>query len=162
MTDLPAFDPALDLRFERVVPVAPRLVWRAWTQPDDLKQWFCPKPWRTTACEIDLRPGGAFRTTMEGPAGERFDNTGCYLEVLPNERLVWTNALGPGFRPQAAGTPGFAFTAFVLLAAEGSGTRYTAMVMHEKPADREAHAAMGFEQGWGTALDQLVALAEGW
>lgn len=157
-----SFDPALDLKFERVVPVSPALVWRAWTVPGELMKWFCPKPWRTTECDIDLYPGGRFRNVMEGPNGERMENLGCYLEVIENRRLTWTGALGPGFRPQAVKAPGFLFTAFVMMEPEGAGTRYTAIVSHITEADRKTHADMGFEHGWGAALDQLVELAQGW
>ena len=94
-------DPELDLELVRETDVAPELVWRAWTEPELLTQWFTPKPWETPVAEVDLRPGGKFRTVMRGPDGEENDNTGCYLEVVPNERLVWTGALGPGFRPQS-------------------------------------------------------------
>lgn len=160
-TDLPVrMDPARDLLLDRIVDVKPHLVWRAWTNPEDLKKWFCPRPWQAIECEIDLRPGGIFRTSMQGPNGERFDHpAGCYLEVVENRRLVWTGALGPGFRPQDGE---FAFTAYILMEPEGGGTRFRALVLHKTPADRDRHDAMGFAQGWGTALDQLVELAKGW
>ncbi|MBL8989675.1 MAG: SRPBCC family protein [Gemmatimonadetes bacterium] len=149
---------ALDLVLDRVVDVPRELVFRAWTQPEHLMPWFCPKPWRTTQCEIDLRPGGKFRTVMEGPNGERHDNEGCYLEVVPNERLVWTGLMTAGFRPASVpdGVP--VFTCILTFSAEGKGTRYRAHVMHRDPAGRDTHEAMGFSQGWGAALDQLVAL----
>ena len=90
-------DPTLDLVLERVVDVPRRLVWAAWTQPELLKRWFTPAPWQTVEAEMDLRPGGIFRTVMQGPeAGQRFDNTGCFLEVVDGAKLVWTGALGPG------------------------------------------------------------------
>lgn len=89
----------LDLSFIRTVDVPRQLVWRAWTEPELLKQWFCPLPWKTIDCEIDPRPGGIFRTTMQSTEGQDFPNSGCYLEVIPNEKLVWTNALLQGFRP---------------------------------------------------------------
>jgi len=158
---VPAVDPDLDLVLERVVDVPRDLVWRAWTQPEHLMPWFCPRPWRTTACDIDLRPGGIFRTVMEGPNGERHDNAGCWLEVVPHERLVWTGLMGPGFRP--ADVPGEepAFTCILTFTAEGKGTRYRAHLMHRDVGGRKAHEAMGFHQGWGAALDQLVALLQG-
>ena len=93
------FDHKLDLSFERIIDVPRELVWRAWTQPEHLMPWFCPLPWKTIACEIDLRPGGNFHTTMQSPEGQQFNNFGCYLEVITQERLTWTNALLPGFRP---------------------------------------------------------------
>ena len=151
----------LDLVFERVVALPPAAIWRAWTEPELIKQWFTPAPWRTTECEIDLRPGGIFRTVMRGPDGQEFDNAGCYLEIIPDRKLVWTGALGPGFRPQAVPPGGFLMTAEITLVAVEAGTRYRALVMH---ADAEAcarHAAMQFHNGWGKALDQLIALCRG-
>ena len=95
-------DPKLDLVLERVVDVPPNLVWAAWTRPDYVKKWFTPAPWQTIDCEIDLRPGGIFCTVMRSPEGQDFPNTGCYLEVIENEKLVWTAALTAGYRPQNA------------------------------------------------------------
>lgn len=115
-------DSILDLIFERIVDVPRELIWRAWTRPEHLKPWFCPLPWTTIDCEIDLRPGGIFRTVMRSPEGKQFPNLGCYLEVVENQRLVWTNALAPGFRPASSAgnteTSGeFFFTATIALAA---------------------------------------------
>ena len=154
-------DPKLDLTFTRVVDVTPGQIWRAWTTPKDLMPWFCPKPWRTTECTIDLRPGGLFHTVMEGPNGERHDNNGTYLELIPNERLIWTSTLRDGFRPQprkaaADHASEFHFTAVLDLAPSGRGTKYTATVYHGDEEARRTHEKMGFEQGWGIALDQLV------
>lgn len=157
-------DPRLDLGFTRIVDVPRSLIWRAWTEPDRLTPWFCPLPWKTIDCEIDLRPGGAFRTTMQSPEGQTFSNEGCYLTVIANEKLVWTNALLAGYRPRAPSTNGgaddasFIFTAMVELADDPQGTRYTATVIHADEAGCQKHAAMGFEAGWGVALDQLVAM----
>jgi uncharacterized protein YndB with AHSA1/START domain len=99
---------------------------------------------------------------MQSPEGQTFPNIGCYLEVIENKRLTWTNAVAPGYRPAAVPTGGFAMTAFIELADHGSGTKYIATVLHENPAACEQHAAMGFEQGWGKALDQLVAMVKKW
>lgn len=146
-------NPQLDLVLERVVDVRPELLWKAWTDPDHLKHWFTPKPWETVECEIDLRPGGVFSTTMRSPEGEILPpNAGCYLELIENRKLVFTDALGPGFRPKASPF----MTAVVLFEPESSGTRYTAIAMHADEEGRTKHDAMGFLNGWGTALDQLV------
>ena len=115
-------DPKLDLVLERVVDVPRELVWAAWTRPEHLSKWFTPAPWTVADCEIDLRPGGIFRTVMRSPEGKEFPNIGCYLEVVPNERLVWTDALLPGYRP--AENP--FMTAIITLESQGKGTRYTA------------------------------------
>jgi uncharacterized protein YndB with AHSA1/START domain len=93
------FNPELDLMFERVVDVPPDLVWQAWTTSEQITQGFTPAPWKTIACESDLRPGGMFSFIMQSPEGQYFPGVSCYLEIIKNEKLVWTNALEPGFRP---------------------------------------------------------------
>lgn len=155
-------DPKLDLVLERIVDVKPEKVWKAWTQPEHLKKWFTPAPYKTIDCTIDLRPGGIFHTIMESPEGEKFPNAGCYLEVVENKKLVWTSALKPGFRPvpKPENKVEFLFTAMILLEPHGNGTKYTAIAMHASPEDAKQHDEMGFQQGWGAALDQLVELAK--
>jgi uncharacterized protein YndB with AHSA1/START domain len=158
MAQSPPFkpDPKLDLVLERVIDVPRELVWAAWTEPEHLVKWFTPAPWSTVECEIDLRPGGIFRTVMRSPDGKDFPNVGCYLEVVPNERLVWTDALVQGFRPSEKPF----FTGILLLRSEGKGTRYTAIGLHRDEVTRKQHEDMGFHDGWGKALDQLVAYAK--
>jgi uncharacterized protein YndB with AHSA1/START domain len=158
-------NPELDLMLERVVDVLPQQLWVAWTTPELIKKWFCPAPWKTVECEIDLRPGGIFRTVMQSPEGQRFPNNGCYLEVIPNQRLSWTNALEPGFRPakQLEQSPGHEcaelfMTAIILLEAHEKGTKYTAIALHPNPESRKRHEDMGFQEGWSIVLDQLVAV----
>jgi len=156
------YDPDLDLVLERVVDVPPKLVWEAWTRPEDVKAWFCPAPWKTVDCEIDLRPGGIFRTVMRSPEGKDFPNLGCYLEIVENEKLVFTSVLLPGYRPANLGPSDhecgeLPFTAIITLEPRGKGTKYTALALHKDRADRKKHAAMGFHEGWGKCLDQLVA-----
>jgi uncharacterized protein YndB with AHSA1/START domain len=146
-------DPKLDLVLERIVDVPPDLVWIAWTKPEHIVKWFTPKPWTTTDCEIDLRPGGIFRTVMRSPEGKEFTNIGCFLEVVPNTRLVTTDALLPGYRPSEKPF----MSAVISIEPEGSGTRYTATAIHRDETTRKQHEEMGFHQGWATALDQLVA-----
>jgi uncharacterized protein YndB with AHSA1/START domain len=156
MTTTLTFDPKLDLKLERVIDVSPALVWAAWTKPEHLVEWFCPKPWKVTKCELDLRPGGTFFTLMAGPAGEEFPNRGCYLDVVPNERLVWTSALLGGFRP-APDVAVPAFTAFITMEPAGTGCRYVATVLHRDEEGRQKHEAMGFYEGWNACIDQLAA-----
>ena len=146
-------DPNLDLVLERVVDVPRELVWAAWTKPEHVCKWFTPAPWTVTDCEIHLRPGGIFRTTMRSPDGTEFPTLGCYLDVVPNERLIWTDALLPGYRPSENPF----FTAVITLETQGTGTRYTATAVHRDEAGRKKHEEMGFHHGWGVALDQLVA-----
>jgi uncharacterized protein YndB with AHSA1/START domain len=136
---------------------APRdKVFRAWTEPELLRQWFAPKPWTTPVAECDVRPGGANFIVMRGPDGQEFPNRGVYLEVVKNERLVFTDAYTEAWQP--AEKP-FITVILTFEDAGGGKTRYTARARHWTVADREAHEKMGFHEGWGLCTDQLESLA---
>lgn len=159
------FNPRFDLQFDRNVPISVTDVWDGWTNPETLMKWFCPRPWKVVECEIDLQPGGIFRNVMQSPEGKNMpDNIGTYLIVENQKRLVWTNALGPGFRPKSQVNDsqlGFHFVVDLRLnILPNGGAKYSAHVMHTDEASRKAHEDMGFEQGWGIALDQLVELKQ--
>jgi len=152
------FDPDRDLLLDRTIPTPRRLVWKAWTEPQHLMKWFCPLPWKTVRCEIDLRPGGRFFTVMNGPNGEEMAGEGCYLLVEQESRLVWTTALSAGYRPNPMpmGDAAFMFTGILTFTDVPGGTRYHVHAMHATAEARKTHDAMGFTDGWGKALDQLV------
>jgi uncharacterized protein YndB with AHSA1/START domain len=145
-----------ELVITRVLRAPRAALWRAWTEPDLLKQWWCPKPWTTEVRALDLRPGGAFHTFMSGPDGGTSDNPGCFLEILPQQRIVFTSMLLADWRPN---TPWMPFTATITLADEGEGTRYVATVMHPDQATQQRHETMGFFEGWNLCIDQLVDFA---
>lgn len=152
-----------DLVLERLLDAPRDRVWKAWTTPEHLKRWWAPRPYETPECEMDLRPGGAFYTKMTGPDGFEESGTGCFLEIVEGEKLVWTSALGEGYRPNeldATGCGAFPFTAIVTLEDAGEGrTRYRAVAMHANQADRDTHEQMGFDDGWGTCAVQLGEVA---
>lgn len=155
----------LDLVLERTLDAPRDLVWEALTNPEHLRRWFAPRPYEISELELDLRPGGIFRMRMVGPDG--FDTghgeAGCVLDVIEGEKLVWTSALGPGYRPaeMGEGCESFPMTAVMTLADAGSGkTLYRAVALHRNQADRDAHEKMGFQEGWGTCADQLEELAK--
>lgn len=148
--------PDHDLVISRLLKAPRAAIWRAWTEPERLKQWWCPKPWVTEVRAFDLRPGGAFHTFMSGPDGGTSDNPGCFLEIVPGERIVSTSMLLAGWRPA---TPWMPMTAVITLADEAGGTRYTATAMHPDTATRDRHEAMGFFEGWNLGIDQLDAFA---
>ena len=152
-----------DLVLEKILDAPRDLVWRAWTDPEQLKKWWAPRPYRTEEVEMDLRPGGIFRTKMTGPDDFEEDGAGCVLDVVPGERTVWTTALGPGYRPNELDEEGcgaFPMTAIMTFEDNGDGrTRYTAVALHRNMKDRDTHAQMGFHEGWGTCPDQLGDVA---
>ena len=154
-----------DLMLERTLDAPIDLVWKAYTQPEHIKKWFAPRPYEVTEMELDLQPGGIFRFRMVGPDG--FDTghgvPGCVLEVIERQKLVWTSALGPGYRPNSMGEgcEAFPFTAVITFADAGGGkTNYRAVALHKDSADRETHEKMGFDEGWGTVAGQLEEFAK--
>lgn len=152
-----------ELTIERRIAAPRSAVWQAWSDPRRLEEWFCPKPWRAEVRTMDLRPGGAFGTVMHGPAGERHDEgEGCFLDVVPGERIVFTSALGPGWWPRFGTGEGcdMPMTAIITMTDDGDGTLYAARVLHGSAEDTRRHADMGFEPGWGAAIAQLEEVAQ--
>jgi uncharacterized protein YndB with AHSA1/START domain len=147
-----------DLVISRVLRSPRAALWRAWADPANLKQWWCPKPWVTEVRAFELRPGGAFHTVMRGPDGSISDNPGSFVEVAPQERIVFTSMLVGGWRPA---TPWMPFTAIITMADEDAGTRYTATAMHPDAATQKKHEDMGFYEGWNICIDQLDTFAAG-
>lgn len=147
---------AHDLVITRLVRAPRALLWRAWTDPQLLQQWWCPKPWTTEVRAFELRAGGNFHTFMRGPDGGESDNPGCFLEVVPQERIAFSSLMSGGWRPA---TPWLPFTAVITMADDTGGTRYVATVMHPDTATRDRHEQLGFFDGWNTCIDQLDALA---
>lgn len=144
-----------ELSISRHIAAPREKVYQAWTEPELLKQWFTPPPYLTVQAELDVRPGGSSFVMMRGPDGEEIPNHGVYLEVVPNERLVLTDAYTKAWEPSEKPF----VTICLTFEDEDGGTRYVARVLHWTISDREAHEKMGFHEGWGTTTDQLAAIA---
>jgi uncharacterized protein YndB with AHSA1/START domain len=138
---------------------APReKVWRCWTEPELLMQWFAPRPWTTPQAQIDVRAGGLMAITMRDPEGNDFPNAGLYLEVVPGQKLVFTDAFTEAWQPSEKPF----MLAVINLEDDGPDrTSYTATVRHWSREDREKHEKMGFHEGWSQCADQLVEVAKG-
>ena len=143
-----------ELVLTRLINAPREKVYRCWTDPVLMKQWFAPLPYTTPHVEVDVRPGGSAYIVMRGPDGNDLPNHGVYLEVVPNQRLVSTDAFTKAWEPSQKPF----MTLILTFEDEGGKTRYTARVLHWTVADREAHEKMGFHQGWGICTDQLEAL----
>ena len=143
-----------ELLLTRLIDAPPAALWRAWTEPELMKQWFTPRPYTTPEVDIDVRPGGSSRIVMRSPEGQDMTMRGVYLEVVPQRRLVFTDAFVEAWIP--AEKP--FMTGIVTFEDEAGKTRYTARVLHWTEADRIAHEKMGFHEGWGKATDQLAAV----
>lgn len=149
-----------ELTIARFIKAPPAVVWKAWSTPEHLAKWWIPAPIECEVVKLDLRPGGGFETRMrEGGGAFQPHVEGCFLEIVPEARLVFTTVLTEGWRPAE---PWLALTAIISFEAEAGeagagGTRYSARVLHKNAADSRKHEDMGFQEGWGTAIDQLAA-----
>ena len=145
-----------DLILTRIIAAPREKVFKAWTEPTLLKKWFAPLPWTAAKVETDVRVGGTSLIVMRSPEGKEFPGYGVYLEVVKNERLVFTDAFTKAWEPSEK-----PFMVVELTFEEqGENTKYTARVHHRTIADCEAHEKMGFHQGWVTCAEQLAALVE--
>jgi uncharacterized protein YndB with AHSA1/START domain len=145
------------LVLERIFNATPELVYRCWTEPKLMKQWFVPKPWTIASCELDVRPGGTCKTVMKNPEGQEFPNVGVYLDVVKNKRFVFTDAFVEAWIPSEKA---FMTAEISLEALPGGKTKYVATVRHWSVEDTETHMKMGFHEGWGKCADQLAELLE--
>ena len=150
-------DPELDLILTREINAPREVLYKCWTTTEHLVHWFVPKPHRVTACVLDVRPGGKCNTTFDVD-GTVMENNGVYLEVVPNEKLVFTDTYPEGWKPN----PEPFMTAILTFEDIGGGrTRYTAVARHRSKDAAKTHLDMGFHDGWGTVVDQLEAYAQG-
>ena len=149
-----AEDTNRELVLTRIIDAPRERVFAAWTQPDLLKHWFAPRPWTTTVAELDVRPGGASFVIMRDPDGNEYPNHGVYLEVVPNEKLVFTDAYTEAWQPSDKPF----MTVVLTFEDEGGKTRYTARARHWTVEDRKAHEQMGFHEGWGMVAGQMEDL----
>ena len=149
-----------ELSVTRYIDAPPETVYRVYTERT--AEWWVPKPWTTPAVNWDLRTGGRLYTEMRSPEGGTDGGEGIFLQVVPGERIVWTNAFKPDWQPQVLSNEGcdFAMVAIITLEPQGSGTRYTARVRHWDEEAVQKHRDMGFEEGWGQCAAQLAELAE--
>lgn len=145
-----------ELVLTRLIDAPRETLFRCWTDPELIRQWFVPKPWTISKVEMDIRPGGSSLVVMRDPDGKEYPNPGIFLEVVKNEKIVFTDAYHKAWEPSEKPF----MTAIVTFADEGGKTRYTARALHWTVADRETHEKMGFHEGWGACADQLAELAK--
>jgi uncharacterized protein YndB with AHSA1/START domain len=156
-TDLPDYDPDLDLVLVRELNAPRELIWECWTSPEHIPHWYVPKPHKVKDIRIDLRPGGASESVFE-VEGKEYPQRGVYLEVDAPRRLVFTDTYTAGWKPN----PEPFMTAILTFEDLGNGrTRYTAIARHRSKEAAVKHEEMGFSGGWGTVAGQLEEYAQG-
>lgn len=147
-----------ELTISRLIKAPPSAVWDAWSDPAKLALWWIPAPIECRVDKLDLKPGGGFVTRMREGGGDFQPHVdGCFLEAVPEERLVFTTVMTEGWQPAE---PWLAITAILTFEPRDGGTLYAARVLHKTPQDSRKHDEMGFQLGWGTAIGQLAGLVE--
>lgn len=147
-----------ELAIARQIKAPPAAVWDAWSDPAKLALWWIPAPIECRVDTLDLRPGGGFVTRMREGGGDFQPHVdGCFLEAIPEKKLVFTTVMTEGWQPVE---PWLAITAILTFEPQDGGTLYSARVLHKSPEDSRKHDEMGFQDGWGTTLGQLAALIE--
>lgn len=150
---IPAALTGRELVLTRIIDAPRARVFEAWTHR--LTDWWGPHGMTTPVCEMDLRPGGIFRTVMRAPDGTDYPTKGVFLEVVENERIVFTDAYDTGWQPSTD----IFFTAITTFEEmPGGKTKYTARALHWTVENKDRHEQMGFHNGWGESVDRLVAL----
>ena len=152
-------DGSNDFIVTRLIKAPARALWNAWTVPEHLEKWWCPKPITCKVINFDPRPGGAFDLLMRMPNGEEMAQTGAFLAVQPEERIVFTTALTDQWRPAASFLP---ITAYISMTQEGGSTRYVTRVLYKNEQERQQLGDMRFEDGWSQAISQLAELVAAW
>jgi len=146
-----------ELVLELILDAPKEKLYRGWTEPELMKQWFAPKPWTTSHVETDVRPGGASIVVMRSPEGQDYPNPGQYLEVIPNRKLVFTDAFIGDWVP----SENLFFACELTFEDAGPGkTKYTARARHWKAETMKQHEEMGFIAGWTQCARQLEELAK--
>ena len=152
-------NPDLDLTLRRVIQAPRATVWRAWTDPAHLEQWWVPAPAVARVDRLEVRPGGAFVTRMSEDGVVFAPHVDAsFLVVDELERLVFTNAVDSQWRPTSPDP--VAMVAEIIFGDHPAGTDYRILVRHGDPAARARHEKIGFFDGWGTVTAQLAALLE--
>lgn len=136
----------------RKLAAPPERVWAAWTDPDQITEWWGPRGFTTTIHEMDVRPGGTWRHTMHGPDGTDYPNEIQFLEVVEPRRIVYAHAGGP------EGVPHGGFVGTWTFEPEGDGTRLTMRLEFESAADRDLAAEGGALEGGRQTLERLSTL----
>jgi uncharacterized protein YndB with AHSA1/START domain len=170
-TDVRPGEDVRELVFTRVIDAPRALVFRAWTDPVYFARWWGPHGMTNPICDIDLRPGGAFRIVMQDEAGGQYPVSGTYIEIAEPERLVitlaatdhppeWHDQLNQ-YLPHDSAEPALQQTWTVTFEEHGGGkTRLTIVDRFATGADRDGAMKLGHREGVSQSLERLAALTE--
>ena len=152
-SDTTATQPHCEVLITHILDAPRELVFKAWTDPEQVKQWWGPHGFTNPVCELDPRPGGVMRMVMRGPEGIEHSMTGMFREFFPPERLVFVNT--PLDRD---GNPLLEGLATVTLSQLDDKTK---LILEARAIGLDPLAArmlQGMEMGWSQSLERLTEL----
>ena len=142
-----------ELIVTRVLDATPETVYKAWTDPTQMARWWGPNHFTNPVCELDVRPGGAWRIVMRAPDGVEYECGGIYREVMAARRLVFSNnAFDHQGKALLEGVTSVTFEA------QGEKTKLTVETRMVGKVSYAAQMLAGMEAGWNQSLDRLTAL----
>ncbi len=147
--DVQVKTPANDFVLTRIFDAPRALVFKAWTDPKHLAQWWGPKDFTNPVCELDLRPGGAYRIVMRSPQGSEHPMRGVFLEIAAPERLVMSVDIDI-----------LKMIMTVTFEERAGKTKVTVAQRFDTTADRETNVKMGAVAGWTQSFERLDALLD--
>jgi uncharacterized protein YndB with AHSA1/START domain len=137
----------------RILDAPRELVWRAWTDPKMMSQWFGPRAFTAPVCELDVRVGGALRIVMRGPDGNDYPMKGVFKDVMPPERLVFSNiAIDNDGNHLLEGET------TVILEAQGAKTKLILRTFAKGLVPIAPQMLAGMEAGWSQSFDKMAEL----
>lgn len=141
-----------ELVISRIFEAPPELVFRMWTDPEHVAQWWGPKHFTNPVCEVDARPGGSLLIHMQAPNGQVYPAKGTFEEVVEPERLVLTTTA----IEDDDGDPQLVVRTTVTFEEADGKTKLTMHAVVVRATDAAAGALAGMEQGWNESLDKLA------
>ncbi|HDS00980.1 MAG TPA: hypothetical protein ENO22_03210 [candidate division Zixibacteria bacterium] len=140
---------------------APRaLVWKAWTDPEHIEEWWGPEGFSTEVEELDLKEGGKWRYVMIGQDGKRYPSEGVFKEIVKPDRITSTDEFGEDFENSASLDLPHGIIVTTLFEDLRGKTELTVRIMHRTAEDKKKHQDMGVMEGWNSSLDCLQEYLE--
>jgi uncharacterized protein YndB with AHSA1/START domain len=148
-----------ELVVTRVFDAPRELVFKAWTEPEQLMRWWGPKGFTTPFCKIDFRPGGVFHYCMRAPEGQNYWGVGIYREVVAPDLIVYTDAFAdaegnpvpPEHYGMSSSHPQETLVTVMFVEHEGKTKLTVRQSILESVVERD-----GTKQGWLEMLDRLA------
>jgi len=167
MTTQPAVS-EFDIVLKRTYDAPVGMLWRAWTDPEQMKQWWGPEGFTNPVCDLDVRVGGAWRIVMRGPDGTDYPVKGIYREIVPNRRLVMTDSVAEqsqdwhdlvnASRPEGSGKSPAEYLITVTFDEKNGKTTVSVRTHFNSAADRDALMEIGMSEGWNGSFNKLTDL----